>query len=133
MLPRLLHPPSPTLARVTRAGDLEIRVEPSTHGAATVVRVDGDLDMATSPELEEALEGADVSKRIVIDLSGCTFLDSSAVRALVATARAAEPAGGDVALVTRDPGILRVLEIASVDMLLPVHATVELASVTPES
>lgn len=89
--------------------------------------------MATAPELEEALEGADVGKRIVVDLSGCTFLDSSAVRALVATARAAEPAGGDVALVTRDPGILRVLEIASVDMLLPVHETVELASVTPES
>ena len=98
-----------------------------------VVRVDGDLDMATSPELEEALESADVSKRIVIDLSGCTFLDSSAVRALVATARAAGPAGGDVALVTRDPGILRVLQIASVDVLLPVHETVELASVTPES
>ena len=98
-----------------------------------VVRVDGDLDMATSPELEEALEGADASKRIVIDLSGCTFLDSSAVRVLIALARTAQSAGGDIALVTRDPGILRVLEIASVDMLLPVHETVELASVTPES
>ncbi len=108
-------------------------MEPSAYGDAMVVRVHGDLDMATAPGLEEALEGADVSKRIVIDLSGCTFLDSSAVRALVATARAAEPAGGDVALVTRDPGILRVLEIASLDMLLPVHETVELASVTPES
>jgi len=117
---------------VTRAGDLEVRVEPSAHGDATLVRVDGDLDMATSPELEEALEGADVRKRVVIDLSGCTFLDSSAVRALVAGARAAESAGGEVVLVTRDPGILRVLEIASVEMMLPVHDSVELASVTPE-
>ena len=118
---------------MTRAGNVEFRVEPSENGDATIVRVEGDLDMATAPELEEALERADFSKRIVIDLAGCTFLDSSAVRALVATARAAEQAGGDVALVTRDPGILRVLEIASVDMMLPVHETVELASVTPES
>ena len=118
---------------MARAGDLEISIERSAHGSATVVCVDGDLDMATAPQLEEALERADVSKRIVIDLSGCTFLDSPAVRALVVTAARRKPAGGKLALVTRDPGILRVLEIASVDVLLPVHETIELASVTPES
>ena len=89
--------------------------------------------MATCPQLEEVLQGADLGKRIVIDLSGCTFLDSSAVRALIETARAAESAGGDVSLVTTDEGILRVLEIASVEMMLPVHDTVELATVTLET
>ena len=88
--------------------------------------------MATCPQLEEVLQGTDLRKRIVIDLSGCTFLDSSAVRALVGTARAAESAGGDVALVTNDQGIRRVLEIASVETMLPVHETVEQASLTPE-
>ena len=83
--------------------------------------------MATCPQLEDVLRGTDLRKRIVIDLSGCTFLDSSAVRALVGAARAAESAGGDVALVTSDQGILRVLEIASVEMMLPVHETVEQA------
>lgn len=115
-----------------RPGELEVKVEGSPDGRATVVRVEGDLDMATCPELMEALERADPGQRTVIDLSGCTFLDSSAVRVLVATARAAESAGGDVALVTKDPGILRVLEIASLESILRVHQTVESAGITQE-
>lgn len=84
--------------------------------------------MASSPELERALAGADLAGRVVVDLSGCTFLDSSALRVLVQRARAAEAAGGTIALVTTDPGILRVLEIATTATMLPVHDTVESAS-----
>ena len=65
---------------------------------------------------------------MVVDLSGCTFFDSSALRVLVQRARAAATAGGTIALVTTDPGILRVLEIATTDALLPVHDTLESAS-----
>lgn len=104
-----------------------MQVEVSPDGDATIVRVDGDLDLATSAELEQALEGADLTGRIVVDLSGCTFLDSSALRVLVHGARAAETAGGAIALVTKDPGILRVLEIATTETMLPVHETVESA------
>lgn len=93
----------------------------------TVVRVDGELDMATTPEFEEVVDDVDAGSRLVIDLSKCTFLDSSAVRVLVSVARDAEETGGTVAVVTADPGILRVLEIAAVDRMLPVHATLESA------
>lgn len=117
---------------MARPGELEVNVQSASDGRATVVRVDGDLDMATCPELADALERADVGKRTVIDLSGCTFLDSSAVRVLVGAARASESAGGDVLLVTKDPSILRILEIASVETMLPVHDTVESAVVTRE-
>ena len=114
---------------MARPGDVEVHVEaPPADGSATIVRVEGDLDMATSRELELAIESTDPADRIVIDLSGCTFLDSSALRVLVRQARAAEDAGGATALVTTDPGILRVLEIATTDTLLPVHDTVESAS-----
>lgn len=108
-------------------GDVEVHVEASPDGGATVVRVAGELDLATSSELDDALEGADLAGRVVVDLSGCTFLDSSALRVLVQGARAAEAAGGAIALVTNDPGILRVLEIATTDTMLPVHDTVESA------
>ena len=120
--------PSPTLASVARPGDVEVQVEASRDGGATVVRVEGDLDLSTCPELEHALEGADLADRVVVDLSGCTFFDSSALRVLVQRARAAATAGGTTALVTTDPGILRVLEIATTDAMLPVHDTLESAS-----
>jgi len=104
-----------------------MHVEMAPGSDATVVRVDGELDLATCSELQQALERADLAGRIVVDLSGCTFLDSSALRVLVQQARAAETAGGAIALVTKDPGILRVLEIAKTETMLPVHETVDSA------
>lgn len=83
--------------------------------------------MATSPDFEKALESADARSRIVVDLSGCTFIDSSAVRVLIAATRATETADGKISLVANDPGILRVLEIAAVDTMLPVHPSLESA------
>jgi anti-anti-sigma factor len=111
---------------VTRAGDVDVTTETLPDGAV-VVHVDGDLDLATSGVLEDALDAVN-GARIVIDLGGCTFVDSSAVRVLVSAARSAEQSGRTLSLVARDPGILRVLEIAAVDTMLPVHSTLEEAS-----
>jgi anti-sigma B factor antagonist len=111
---------------MARAGDLEVRLETMAEGAS-VIHVSGELDMATTPELEEVVDGADLGGAVVIDLSECGFLDSSAVRVLVGTARASEEAGGSLSIVASDPGILRVLEIAAVDTMLPVHQTLDSA------
>jgi anti-anti-sigma factor len=101
------------------ADDFDVTV--SERANATVVDVVGELDLATVEGLESALEPVDVGSRLIIDLTRCTFLDSSAVRALVATARSADEAGGSLSLVATDPGVLRVLEITAVDTMLPVH------------
>jgi anti-sigma B factor antagonist len=111
---------------VARAGDVEVTLEPLSN-SGVVVRVEGDLDMATSPRLEEALESAGTAKRVVIDLTECTFLDSSALRLLIASARARESEDGSIELVVTNPRILRVLEITAVDTVLPVHDSLESA------
>lgn len=118
--------PSPTLAAVAREGGVALELETLSEGVA-VVRVDGELDLATAPELEKMLEGVDLGERLVIDLSPCTFLDSSAVRVLITTITDADKRGGAVALVAPDPGVARVLEIASVDRLTTVHETLDAA------
>jgi len=92
-----------------------------------VLRVEGDLDMATAPTLEDELADAGFAKRLVLDLSQCTFLDSSAVRVLVSSVRDSEAAGGSLALVVTDPGILRVLEISGIDTMIPVHDNLDAA------
>ena len=109
---------------MARVGDFAL-TPAELPGGGTVLHVAGELDMATAPSLEEALVGAGFEQRIVIDLSACTFVDSSAVRVLVASARDSAAANGSLALVAPDPGILRVLEISGVDTMLPVHPTLE--------
>jgi anti-sigma B factor antagonist len=111
---------------VARAGDVEVTRE-TLPGGAIVVRVEGELDLATSASFEEALTDPGTGGRLVIDLTECTFLDSSAVRLLVGAIRDCEENQTQVSLVATDPGILRVLEIAAVDTMLPVHDSLDSA------
>lgn len=109
------------------AGEFEVTVR-KLDEASTLVRVSGEVDMATSSELESALEKTEPGERVVVDLTACTFLDSSAIRALLTGAARLEAGGGSVALVAPDPRIRRVLEIAGLDERLPIHPTLDAAS-----
>lgn len=62
-------------------GSLEI----STHrdDREAVVRCIGELDLATSPRLDEAVQAASGSPRVVIDCSDLGFIDSTGVRTIL--------------------------------------------------
>jgi anti-sigma B factor antagonist len=92
---------------------------------ALVVRVSGDLDLATSSRFSEVLAAAPVGRHVVIDLTDCSFLDSSGVRALVQAARKIPADERRVHVVAGSPAILRVLEITGVDRMVPVHRSLE--------
>ncbi len=56
----------------------------SRRGDVYVVDVAGEIDLGTSGELEEMLASVtDGVTRVVVDLAGTTFLDSSALNVLV--------------------------------------------------
>lgn len=111
---------------MTTSGDFDVRVEELPDGAV-VMHVHGDLDLATAPELERELAERTADARLVIDLTPCSFLDSSGVRVLAAAAGDAERRGGQLGLVVVDPGIARVLEITGIDSLTAVHSSLEAA------
>jgi anti-sigma B factor antagonist len=77
------------------------------------VRVSGELDMSTAPELSAALikagEGGDGA--ITLDLSGVTFLDSSAIGALIAAGQELSAGGHTLRIGPRSAIVSRVLEI----------------------
>jgi anti-sigma B factor antagonist len=100
---------------------VDFAVETETLDDCAVVRVDGELDMSGAASLEEALSAAAERPSIVLDLSGCTFLDSAGVRAIAGAARQS----GRVSIVATDPGIVRVLEITALDTLVSVHPSLE--------
>jgi anti-sigma B factor antagonist len=86
---------------------LEIGVE--LDGSAARVTATGELDLAAAPRLDETigtLVGNDTVRRVVIDLAGVTFVDSTGLHALVKRARSAGQDGIEFE-VTRPSGHIR--------------------------
>ena len=83
-----------------------------------VVTPRGELDMATAPELEQAvMPRLQQSSWIVLDLRSLDFIDSSGLRVVVGAHRAAEEHGGRFTCVRGAPGstVHRIVEIAGID------------------
>jgi anti-sigma B factor antagonist len=108
------------------AVDVETNV-PGGESRGTVVRVMGELDLASSSQFEQVLQSTDLEGRVVVDLTECDFIDSSGLRVLLAGAMRAESEGGRLVLVAPEPNIRRVLELTGVESKLPVHETREAA------
>ena len=86
-----------------------------------VIRVEGELDMASASELEDAISRVITTPYLIVDLGSCTFLDSTGTRVITETIRKASR----VSVVATDPRVLRVLEITAVDTMVAVHASLE--------
>jgi anti-anti-sigma factor len=78
----------------------------------------GELDMASAPELEDAIASRlDQGTWVVLDLRALDFIDSSGLRVVVGAHRAAEEGGGRFTCVRGPSGstVHRIVEIAGID------------------
>ncbi|MFM7718450.1 MAG: STAS domain-containing protein [Actinomycetota bacterium] len=102
--------------------DIDTRIE----GDWRVVAIRGEVDLYTSPQLREAIERVanDGVVRILVDLTGVSFMDSSGLGVLVGSLKRSRERGGDLALVCQEGSILRVLTITGLDRVFPIHASV---------
>jgi anti-sigma B factor antagonist len=70
-----------------------------SRGDCVVIKIRGDLDIVTSPQLDEYLAAAESTHtRIILDLAEVDFLDTSALAVIVGHWKKAEAAGGTLAL-----------------------------------
>jgi anti-anti-sigma factor len=94
-----------------------------------ILAVEGELDMASTPELLEefAAAGPEAPARVVIDLSACTFLDLHALRTLVEIGQQVERGGGRLAVACPSGLLRRVFELTGLDQLLAAAPSVEKA------
>ena len=77
------------------AGKFSLHVEHNRHGA--LAKVTGDLDIASAPQLRELFQ-QHAGQTVTLDLSGVTFMDSTAMGVLIAAHRRAEQHGGHIAI-----------------------------------
>ena len=92
----------------------QLAVESSVEGETTVVRLSGELDLASTPILERELGAVESTgaKRIVIDLAGVGFMDSTGLQALLRARERATAAEGVQLALRRGPHqVQRVFEL----------------------
>ena len=100
------------------------------QGGAIVVRLAGELDLYNADDARAALgEACEQSpERLVVDLSGVTFVDSTGLGVLV-EARTKLKSRRAFLLAAPQLETRRALEVSGLDRYLPVHETVDEALV----
>jgi anti-sigma B factor antagonist len=78
----------------------------------------GDLDVLTMPQVEESI-AAGPGDCVVLDLSGVTFLDSTAISLILRLHRSAESDGWDLRLVPGPVEVQRVFRLVDLERRLP--------------
>jgi anti-sigma B factor antagonist len=109
---------------MTECGNLDIRfafdapdLKRGTERQSTVMKVAGEVDIATSPdlhrELESLLEAGHV--HMVVDMEAVEFIDASGVGVLVVAAQKARTRGGELTIRRPSVRVLRVFDILQLD------------------
>ncbi len=101
------------------------------HAGNVMVRLHGELDMATSAALDRALSSAfdgGGGTSVVVDLASLTFMDSTGIAVLLGACRRAEEAGQS--LVVRSPSrpVLKAFRLTGVDQILAIEPDEPLAN-----
>jgi anti-sigma B factor antagonist len=89
-----------------------------------VVEIKGEIDLDARPELVKALSQASTAgQRLVVEMSGTTFMDSTGLKALLDAWQAHVAAGCEFVLRDPSPAVVRVLDIAAMSDAVPVDRT----------
>ena len=90
---------------------------------AFVVSASGEVDIASVETLERELDGLARrgALRVIVDLTGVTFIDSAGLGVLVREAKRLSALGGTCVLVADDPRILRIFEITGLGRMFGIE------------
>jgi anti-sigma B factor antagonist len=92
-------------------------------GRASIVTLRGEHDLCSKPEVMRALVAACFRPNVVVDLSQCTFIDSSVISAVLAATKRLHQRDGQLELVIASEAIRRVVRLMGIERVLCVHET----------
>jgi len=103
----------------------EFRMEERIDRGLPVIAVTGEIDVATAPQLREALHGviAQGYATVVLDFLGVTFLDSTALGVLVGGLKRCRELDGELHIVVSDARIKKIFEITGLHKVFPIIDT----------
>lgn len=111
-------------------GRTRFAVSEEVRADARIVAIAGEFDAARADEAGPVLMTAasDPERVLVIDLTGCEFLDSTAIALIVGAARPLINGQVKVAIAARRGSeVVQILRLAGIDKTIPILPTAELA------
>jgi anti-sigma B factor antagonist len=102
-----------------------LAVEASRDGDAAVVVLAGEFDLATVESVREALTRAitEPRQRLIVDLSGVTFIDSSGLHAILETQKLCRDAGRTLTIRPGPPNVQQVFDLTNLLDYLPFQSS----------
>ncbi|GED83210.1 STAS domain-containing protein [Streptomyces sp. 6-11-2] len=95
----------------------------------TIVEIHGEVDVYTVPRTREHL-GKWIQAgrhRLIVDLTGTTFMDSTGLGLLVGIHKRIRARAGALKLVITNPNIRRIFNITSLNQVFPIYDSTEAA------
>ena len=100
----------------------DFRVETHTTGRVTTLTVTGELDLLSSPALEQELDRAHATDCdvILLDLRGLEFMDSTGLHVLVKAQQREQDSGRSLVLTKGGEQVQRLLDLTGVAELIKI-------------
>jgi anti-anti-sigma factor len=98
----------------------------AVHPNARIVSIAGEFDLSVANQAERVLGRAssDPERALVLDLTRCSFLDSTAVALIVGAARALTNGQSKIAIASQPESMVAdVLRLTGIDQTVPVLST----------
>ncbi len=108
---------------------MTIQVKREALPDATVVSISGSVDIYSSPELRGELKVALDGKvrKLVIDMDGVSFVDSSGLATLIEALQKVQAYSGKLLLCNLSAKVLGVFQLANLDRIFQIRETREAA------
>ncbi len=108
-----------------RPTGLNVRVE--TREQTVIVSPDGDIDLTASPVLRQELQKVQKNHpaRLVVDLGGVTYMDSSGVATLVEAMQVSRRQSSDMVICRLQERVQSIFEIARLDTVFRIEPTLD--------
>ena len=106
---------------------MELSVTTSRRDDVSVVTVAGEVDVYTAAQLRAVLDeeiGAG-NARLIVDLDGVSFLDSTGLGVLVGRLKLVRNSSGWLRIVCTNDRILRVFRITGLDKVFGIHDSLD--------
>ena len=92
---------------------------------AYIISLAGEVDLYMAPQLEKELGALTASgaRRVVVDLAGAAFIDSTVLGVLLKTLTRLDAGGGELLLVSDDRRILKIFEVTGLGRVFRIAPT----------